>query len=223
MKVKVTEKQVMVTELTLVNQGEYGVNQCEFILPECFDGLCVTAIFNGIPVVLIDGWCKIPALKTGNCVLGVYAYRQGEGETEIMYSPKPTMFFVEPGSFSDEISEESLPKVFDYEIYCGMLRDYWQNMIDSNVLFEYTPDATNNQYYSAKAINNIAFSTNSVVSEFEGVDIAYNENQVYNANAVNQAFVMYGEVLESVLNDVEELKAQMSIVEEISAIVGGAE
>ncbi len=153
MKVKVTEKQVSITEISQVNQGEYGINKCEFSLPECFDGLSVTAVFNGIPVLLTDGKCYIPSLKNGNCILGVYAYRQNDGETEIMYSPKPTMFFVEKGSFCDSFNEFVIPEVFDYETYCRMLQDYWRDIINFNTLSEYTQAATENQYYSAKVLN----------------------------------------------------------------------
>ena len=165
MKVKVTEKQVIITERDQVNEGEYGINQCEFTLPESFQGLSVTAIFNGIPVPLNDGKCLIPSLEEGNCVLGVYAYSQTLGETEIMYSPKPDEFRVENGSFTGDVSEEIIPKVFDYETYCRMLQVYWREIINSNTLPEYTEDATENQYYSAKVLNEMYRSIMNGIEE----------------------------------------------------------
>lgn len=155
MKVKVTEKRLVITELTEVYEGEFGVNRCEFSLPQCFDGLSVTAIFNGIPVPLTDGKCIIPNLSVGNCVLGVYAYRKNGDDTELMYSPKPTMFFVGKGSYCKDINEEVIPGVFDYETYCGMLQEYWREILSSNTLPEYTEAATEYQYYSAKLINEL--------------------------------------------------------------------
>ena len=53
-----------------------SINRCDFTLPKSFEGLSVTAIFNGIPVPLTDGKCIIPALKNGNCIFGVYAYKK---------------------------------------------------------------------------------------------------------------------------------------------------
>lgn len=155
MKVKVTEKQVMITEITEVNEGDYGINRCDFLLPRSFDELCVTAVFNGIPVPVTDGKCIIPSLSNGNCVFGVYAYRKNGEETEIMYSPKPTMFFVGKGSFVKEFKEELIPEVFDYETYCQMLQGYWRELFGENTLNEYMENVTEHQFYSAKAVNEI--------------------------------------------------------------------
>ena len=153
MKVKVTEKQVMITEITEVYEGEFGINRCDFTLPKSFQGLCVTAVFNGIPVPLTDGKCIIPSLPNGNCILGVYAYRKNGDETELMYSPKPTMFFVGRGSFPKEINEEIIPEAFSYETYCQMLQGYWRELFGENTLGEYNQAANEYQFYSAKAIN----------------------------------------------------------------------
>ena len=153
MKITVTEKDVMITELSQVNQGEFNVNICEFVLPDSFRGLCVTAVFNGIPMPVADTLCTIPPLPTGNCVLGVYAYREKDGEAELVYSPKPTVFYVEKGSFTEDIKGWEMPGIFDFEKYCALLRDYWLYIIRTNTLPEYTEDATELQYYSAKALN----------------------------------------------------------------------
>ncbi len=155
MRVKVTEKQVMITELDPIIQGEFGINRCDFSLPESFDGLSVTAIFNGIPVPLTDGKCIIPALKNGNCIFGVYAYRKNGEDMELMYSPKPTMFFVEKGSYCEDVNEEIIPEVFDYEIYCRMLQGYWRELFGENTLTQYKGNANEHQFYSAKAVNDM--------------------------------------------------------------------
>ena len=153
MKVKVTEKEVFITEISTICAGEHGINKCEFTLPASFKGLSVVAVFNNIPVLVTEGKCYIPSLPNGNCVFGVYAYSQKDGETEIMYSPKPTMFFVSKGSFPLDFSEVSIPEVFSYETYCRMLQDYWYDIIHRNTLPEYSPEATENQYYSARVLN----------------------------------------------------------------------
>ena len=153
MKVKVNEKQVTISEPTDVFEGEFGINRCDFTLPKSFDGLSVTAVFYGIPVPLTDGKCIIPSLPNGNCILGVYACRKNGEETEIMYSPKPTMFFVGKGSFCRDINEEIIPEVFSYETYCQILQGYWRELFGENTLKEYKAAATEYQYYSAKTVN----------------------------------------------------------------------
>ena len=153
MTVNVTEKEVKITDLNQVNAGEYRISQCEFVLPQCFDGLSVTAVFNGIPVPLVNSRCYIPPLDSGDCVLGVYAYRKTNGEVELIYSPKPTVFCVEKGSYSENKVELRVPELFDFEEYCSLLRDYWQEIIDGNTLGEYTENPTEKQYYSAKTLN----------------------------------------------------------------------
>ena len=165
MKVKVTEKQVMVTEITEIFEGEFGINRCDFTLPESFEGLSVTAIFNGIPVPLTEGRCIIPSLKNGNCILGVYAYRKNGEEMELMYSPKPTMFFVGKGSFCRDINEEIIPEVFEYETYCQMLQGYWREILNSNTLAQYTENGTEYQYYSAKVLNEMYHSLKGDLDE----------------------------------------------------------
>ncbi len=114
------------------------------------------AVFNHIPVPVVNSRCLVPALEKGNCLLGVYAYRESVGETELMYSPKPTMFGVENGSFSEERGEEKVPELFDFEKYCARLYESWNQIIKENVLPEFTEDATEMQFYSAKGINEIA-------------------------------------------------------------------
>ncbi len=121
MVVEVTRDAVVISQYSVINTGEFCVNECEFVLPDCFEGLNVTAIFNNIPVPIIDNKCIIPALEKGKTVLGVYAYREGENGVEIMYSPRTAIFNVSQGSFSEEINEEAVPEISVYEQYCKMI------------------------------------------------------------------------------------------------------
>lgn len=163
MKAKVTEKQVMITEISEVYEGEFGINRCDFTLPKSFEGLFVTAVFNGIPVPLTDGKCIIPSLSNGNCILGVYAYKKNGKKTELMYSPKPAMFFVGKGSFCKELNEEIIPEVFSYETYCQMLQGYWRELFGENTLKEYKEDAGEHQFYSANVVNGVVSGMDQLV------------------------------------------------------------
>ncbi len=119
MEVKVTKDNVCITNPVAVNSGEYMVNTCKFILPRCFEGLVVSAVFNKTPVPLTGDSCYIPALKKGTHTLGVYAYKKTGDEVELMYSPRPATFFVGGGSYVDDPSVEEIPSVSEFEKYCA--------------------------------------------------------------------------------------------------------
>lgn len=133
MVVEVTKDAVAISEYSVVNTGEFCVNECEFILPDYFEGLNVTAVFNNIPVPLVDSRCLVPTLEKGSAVLGVYAYREGKNGIEIMYSPRPTVFTVTQGSVSEEINEEAVPEISIYEQYCKMIAQDTKKIFDSIV------------------------------------------------------------------------------------------
>ena len=126
MVIEVNKQEVKIKEPLAINEGECGVNKCKFILPECFEGLCATAVFNNIPVPIVNGECVIPSLKKGNAVAGVYAYLEGESGIKIMYSPKPTVFYVSEGSYSDVVNEEAFPDISLYEEYCRSILNKYE-------------------------------------------------------------------------------------------------
>lgn len=131
MKIGVTKQQVSILVPEQINGSEKGVNTCEFVLPDEFDGLTVTAAFNGVPVPLeSDLTCVIPPLEKGDCTLGVYAYREDEGEVELMYSPSPAVFFVERGSFEMQSGAEIGVDISLYEQYCLLMRNHADSLMD---------------------------------------------------------------------------------------------
>lgn len=164
MKVTVTKENVVITECSCINEGEYKVNKCEFQLPQCFEGLTVTASFDNIPVPLFGGECYIPTLKKGTATLGVYAYRETEDGLELMYSPKPTMFYVDSGSYSDSIGKEELPETSVFEKYCKEISQL--ALPKSSLIDRFDPEieVSSEKIFSADAI--LEF-TGLVASEFE--------------------------------------------------------
>lgn len=172
MKVRVTENNVVITECSCINEGEIGVNDCSFALPECFEGLSVTAAFNNIPVPVIDNKCRVPSLKKGTAVLGVYAYKENDDGIELMYSPKPTSFFVNQGSYSEECGVQSTPSISEFEQLCRKYRDeiveQLKNVDNSvNKVVKISKDSTDEQIPSAKAVYEL-FS-NFEIPEGDGV------------------------------------------------------
>ena len=126
MVVEVTKEKVVIKESSVINTDEIGINKCRFILPSCFHGLEVTALFNYIPVPLVDNECIIPSLGKGNAVLGVYAYKSEGDEPQIMYSPKPASFYVSQGSYSEQVNEAAVVQISLYEQYCKMLAEKYK-------------------------------------------------------------------------------------------------
>lgn len=128
MVVEVTKEKIVIKEASVINEGEVCVNKCKFNLPDCFKNLTVTASFNNIPVPLVNNQCVIPSLKKGTATLGVYAYKENDDGIELMYSPKPTAFFVSDGSYSEEISDEAVYDISQYERYCKMIADCYEEL-----------------------------------------------------------------------------------------------
>lgn len=151
MLVEVTKDVVAISEYSVVNTGEFCVNECEFILPDCFEGLNVTAVFNNIPVPLVNNRCLIPSLEKGKAVLGVYAYREGETGMEIMFSPRPAVFNVSQGSFSEEINEEAVPEISLYEQYCKMISATIEKIVAS-IVKKINKKSTDDEIPTAKAV-----------------------------------------------------------------------
>lgn len=152
MKVNVTKENVVITESTRINEGEYRVNKCYFQLPECFDGLTVTATFDNVPVPLFGDECYIPSLKKGTSTLGVYAYRETDDGLQLMYSPKPTRFYVDDGSYNDDIGVEETPEISQFEKYCEEISNLAipkTNIIEN---FDIEDEVSVDHIYSASAI-----------------------------------------------------------------------
>ena len=202
MEVKVTKDTVAITEYTTVNGGETGINLCHFQLPEEFSSLTVTAAFNNLPVPVINGECLIPTLKRGTVVLGVYAYREGDEGVTLMYSPKPTAFYVNEGSYIEEPSVEERPTVGEYEKYCTMFSEHLAKKVEGherveNRVTEITADSTHNQYPTARAVYELAGEREDIeLLHTVVLDEEHTGNQAYSAPAMDEALDLISEMLE---------------------------
>lgn len=172
MRVNVTKENVVITESTRINEGEYRVNKCFFQLPECFEGLTVTAAFDNVPVPLFGNECYIPSLKKGTSTLGVYAYRETDDGLQLMYSPKPTRFYVDDGSYNDDIGVEETPEVSQFEKYCKEISDL--AIPRSNIInqFDIEEEMSEHYIFSAKAIGEMAeiFAT-EIQNDRDSIDV----------------------------------------------------
>lgn len=203
MDVSVTKDTVAITRYTTVNGGEVGVNTCHFQLPEEFDSLTVTAAFNNIPVPVIDGECLVPTLKKGTVVLGVYAYKEDDKGITLMYSPKPTAFYVNEGSYIEEPAVEEMPTLGEYEKYCTMFAEYLAERVEGHERIEnrvtaITADSTHNQYPTARAVYELAGDRENIELLHSVVlDEDHSPNQAYSAHAMDEAFGVIGEMIDA--------------------------
>lgn len=220
MKVKVTKDTVIITEYTLVNAGEKGLNLCEFQLPEEFESLAVTAAFNNIPVPVKEDECIIPTLAKGTVTLGVYAYKEGEQGVELMYSPKPTVFYVNEGSYTDEVAVEENPTVGEYEKYChqfgtALLEKVEGHEKTSNKISAITESSTHDQYPSAKAVYDLVDAEKgpdiTIVDTVE-LDEEHTNQQVYGALAMDEALNIFGEALEELSDNKPKVFEEIATV-----------
>lgn len=124
MKIKVDVNNVTITEKSDIHKGEYNVNKCIFeFSSEYTKDLIYRAVFSCINgsyyQLILNNECNIPdevlKEKDVNIELGVYAYiLNDDNELELRYSPKPTYFKVENGSYKDADKTE-VPSPTDYE------------------------------------------------------------------------------------------------------------
>mgnify|MGYP001625109059 CR=1 FL=1 len=124
MKIKVDVNNVTITEKSDIHKGEYNVNKCIFeFSSEYTKDLIYRAVFSCINgsyyQLILNNECDIPdevlKEKDVNIEIGIYAYiLNDDNELELRYSPRPTYFRVENGSYKDaDKAEVSSPT--DYE------------------------------------------------------------------------------------------------------------
>ena len=208
MVVEVTRDSVVISEYSVINTGEFCVNECEFILPDCFEGLNVTAVFNNIPVPLVGNKCLMPSLEKGRAVLGVYAYREGENGVEIMYSPRTAVFNVSQGSFSEEVNEEAVPEISIYEQYCKMIVEH-NKLISSSLVNAINENSTNEEIPTAKAVYDFSVEKNDILQNYDP-SVVPNSNNVYSANAILE---MKNIVMKDIISKKEDASNKTTIID----------
>ena len=107
MQINVTVNKVEIIDENTINKGEYNIHTCEFTFANEYNGLIKRAVFTAnksyYVEINLNNICIIPEevlQLQGNVTLGVYAYENNENnELQLRYSPEPTKFFVNNGSY----------------------------------------------------------------------------------------------------------------------------
>ena len=119
----VSTSKVTITKIDTINQGEYGVNQCEFTFTEEYSNLTKRAIFTNVLgksylVEIENDTCEIPVealVLAGDIKIGVYAYEVDENDELVLrYSPTYTKFSIAEGSYIQNVnlSNKTMQDVF---------------------------------------------------------------------------------------------------------------
>lgn len=107
MKVQVTINNVKIIKETGLNENEYNIHEFEFDFVEEYEGLTKKAVFTDANEqsyieTIVNNKCSVPTEvlhKNEYVTIGVYAYAVEDEELKLRYSPQPTHFFVNEGSY----------------------------------------------------------------------------------------------------------------------------
>lgn len=137
MQVKVDINKVEIMQTEQVNSGEYNTRELQFNIAENMRGLILKALFTKdyktYEVDIESDSCMIPweVLKTdGNCELGVYAYNVNGEVLEIRYSPEPTKFYINAGSYKTEVENGEQPTPTRTEVLEGKIEELDNKKVD---------------------------------------------------------------------------------------------
>jgi len=141
MQINVTATKVTISTYDNINSGEYNIHQCEFSFSNEYDGLVKVAVFAAdrpYKITIIDNVCEIPnevLQKENTVILGVYAYQNIGDKLELRYSPTPTTFFVDTGSYKENATLV-IPPAHEENIEADLyaLLDEIQEKLDSGEL-----------------------------------------------------------------------------------------
>lgn len=114
----------------IINEGEYNIQSIYFEFSEEYtEDLVKVALFTKnnktYKMIIENNQCNIPSevMTTGDCLLGVYAYKTEDAELILRYSPTPKYFLVELGSYKENAvnSKEITPS--EMEQYTQILNN----------------------------------------------------------------------------------------------------
>lgn len=196
MKINVDINNLKIIDKDQLESGEYNVTDLEFIFSPEYENLQKVAIFGCnlesedpkyYKVILHDDKCIIPEEvlhKTGQIIIGCYAYEINGEELIRRYSPVPIKIIVEQGSFRDNFENVTPPTPTELEQIQAQINQIEAKIIIiNNTLHIYD----NNFQTVNEAINDI----NEKIDEIEG-DLA----DTYSKQEIDDKFSEVNEALE---------------------------
>lgn len=107
MEFQVNANNVILSQIDQIESGEYNITECNFVFSNEYNGLTKIAVFTGengdtYKITILNNKCEIPSellAQTQIVQIGVYAYDVQGTEMILRYSPMPTRFMIEKGSY----------------------------------------------------------------------------------------------------------------------------
>lgn len=136
MRVNITANTCTIDNNVYLNAGEYNINKFYFTFSEEYlDKYVKKALFidkDGTPIemVIANNECDIPydILKNpGTYTFGVYAYEMNDTELVLRYSPEPTHFYVNKGSYIEDGISPTEPTPDEFAQYYQAMQDLIAN------------------------------------------------------------------------------------------------
>ena len=136
MRVNITANTCTIDNNVYLNAGEYNINKFYFTFSEEYlDEYVKKALFidkDGTPIemVIANNECDIPydILKNpGTYTFGVYAYEMNGTELVLRYSPEPTHFYVNKGSYIENGISPTDPTPDEFAQYYQAMQDLITN------------------------------------------------------------------------------------------------
>ena len=179
MNINVTATKVTITSENLViNKGEYHINDCIFTFSQEYNGLTKRAVFiassgKSYVVEIENNTCVIPeqVLRfSDKCSMGVYAYENDDDKLLLRYSPEPTSFKLNKGSYiADAENYVPVTPVQD------LIDEYNQNAVQKTQEFDNHVVAKTEEF---------DYNVSEKITEFN--QNAINKTNQFNQNATNK-------------------------------------
>ena len=152
MKIKVTKDNVTIDKDELYHAGEYNIHDCIFEFSEEYTDILVKKALFGVDnkfyeMSILNNQCEIPydVLKSkGMVILGVYAYEVLEDKLKLRYSPMYDKFFVNLGSYQENIENQEEITTTQFEQYMQALQNGLAEVQSSIDKLNKTTDNANN-------------------------------------------------------------------------------
>ena len=187
MKIKVTKDNVTIDKDELYHAGEYNIHDCTFEFSEEYTDILVKKALFGVDnkfyeMSILNNQCEIPydVLKSkGMVILGVYAYEVLEDKLKLRYSPMYDKFFVNLGSYQENIENQEEITTTQFEQYMQALQNGLaevQSSIDK--LNEATDNANNLVDDINKKLESGEFDGVGITTITSGQAIQQNDNTI---------------------------------------------
>ena len=152
MKIKVTKDNVTIYKDELYHAGEYNIHNCTFEFSKEYTDILVKKALFGVDgkfyeMSILNNQCEIPydVLKSnGMVILGVYAYEVLEDKLKLRYSPMYDKFFVNLGSYQENIENQEEITSTQFEQYMQALQNGLAEVQSSIDKLNETTDNANN-------------------------------------------------------------------------------